>query len=256
MHSTYLDRIDRVDRSPSNRQALDLAELVGRFPSNARANMCSYAKVGQQQERRGRRVSDPHRSAQAGRRRIHAVSGHSRADLIFEIGSNVYRVQVKWGRLSDANDCVIVHTGGYRLSTQGAVRTTYSADEIDLFAVYAGEIDRSFLLPPEVFAGRHAVQLRLTPPRNNQLACINLADEFASEGAIAQLGERRRGTAEVTGSIPVSSTSSTSLEPTPISVGSNPFRDRLGYWMDIVAAGQEVIVTRHGRPRLRLTPAA
>ncbi|HWD69769.1 MAG TPA: type II toxin-antitoxin system prevent-host-death family antitoxin [Solirubrobacteraceae bacterium] len=41
-----------------------------------------------------------------------------------------------------------------------------------------------------------------------------------------------------------------------MTVGSNPFRDRLGYWMDIVAAGQEVIVTRHGRPRLRLTPAA
>jgi prevent-host-death family protein len=45
------------------------------------------------------------------------------------------------------------------------------------------------------------------------------------------------------------------LEPAPISVGSNPFRDRLGYWMDIVAGGQEVIVTRHGRPRLRLTSA-
>jgi prevent-host-death family protein len=26
--------------------------------------------------------------------------------------------------------------------------------------------------------------------------------------------------------------------------------------MDVVAAGQEVIVTRHGRPRLRLTPAS
>jgi prevent-host-death family protein len=46
------------------------------------------------------------------------------------------------------------------------------------------------------------------------------------------------------------------LEPAVTTVGSNPFRDRLGYWMDVVAAGQEVIVTRHGRPRLRLTPAA
>jgi prevent-host-death family protein len=40
-----------------------------------------------------------------------------------------------------------------------------------------------------------------------------------------------------------------------LTVGSNPFRDRLGYWMDVVAAGQEVIVTRRGRPRLRLLPA-
>jgi antitoxin (DNA-binding transcriptional repressor) of toxin-antitoxin stability system len=45
------------------------------------------------------------------------------------------------------------------------------------------------------------------------------------------------------------------LEPAVTTVGSNPFRDRLGYWMDVVAAGREVIVTRHGRPRLRLTAA-
>ena len=38
-------------------------------------------------------------------------------------------------------------------------------------------------------------------------------------------------------------------------VGSNPFRDRLGYWMDVVADGQEVVVTRHGKPRLRLLAA-
>jgi prevent-host-death family protein len=148
-----------------------------------------------------------------------------------------------------------VHTGGFRLFSHGAVRTTYSEQEIDLFAVYCGELDRSFLLPPEVFADRHAVQLRLTPPRNNQRACINLADEYDFAGAVAQLGERRRGTAEARGSSPLSSTSSSSPEPAPISVGSNPFRDRLGYWMDIVAAGQEVIVTRRGRPRLRLTSA-
>jgi len=40
-----------------------------------------------------------------------------------------------------------------------------------------------------------------------------------------------------------------------LTVGSNPFRDHLGEWMDVVAAGQEVIVTRHGKPRLRLLPA-
>jgi prevent-host-death family protein len=38
-------------------------------------------------------------------------------------------------------------------------------------------------------------------------------------------------------------------------LGSNPFRDKLGYWMDRVAAGDEVILTRHGKPRIRLSPA-
>jgi prevent-host-death family protein len=40
-----------------------------------------------------------------------------------------------------------------------------------------------------------------------------------------------------------------------LTVGSNPLRNHLGYWMDVVAEGQEVVVTRHGRPRLRLLSA-
>jgi prevent-host-death family protein len=184
------------------------------------------------------------------------LNDHSRADLMFEVGPGLYRVQVKWGRLSPDSACVIVHTGGFRLSSQGPVRSTYSEDEIDLFAVYAGELDRSFLLPPAVFANRHAVQLRLTPPRNNQRACINLADDFVFEGAIAQLEERLRGTQEVGGSSPPSSISSSAPEPAPpLTVGSNPFRNHFGYWIDVVAAGQDVVVTRRGKPRLRLTPA-
>jgi prevent-host-death family protein len=38
-------------------------------------------------------------------------------------------------------------------------------------------------------------------------------------------------------------------------VGSSPFRDRLGYWMDRVAAGEEILITRRGKPRMRLLPA-
>jgi hypothetical protein len=92
-----------------------------------------------------------------------------------------------------------------------------------------------------------------TPPRNNQRACINLAEEFAFEGAVAQLGEHSAGSRKVRGSIPLSSTSSPpDPELTPTTVGSDPFRDRLGYWMDRVAAGDEVVVTRNGKPRLRL----
>jgi prevent-host-death family protein len=60
------------------------------------------------------------------------------------------------------------------------------------------------------------------------------------------------GSHEVAGSSPASSTPSSQQEPAAIIVGSNPFRHRLGYRMDRVAAGEEVIVTRHGRPRLRL----
>lgn len=43
-------------------------------------------------------------------------------------------------------------------------------------------------------------------PRNNQRACINLADEYDFIGAVAQLGERVAGSHEVRGSSPLSST--------------------------------------------------
>jgi antitoxin (DNA-binding transcriptional repressor) of toxin-antitoxin stability system len=38
-------------------------------------------------------------------------------------------------------------------------------------------------------------------------------------------------------------------------VGSNPFRDRLGYWMERAAGGEEILVTFRGKPRIRLAPA-
>jgi prevent-host-death family protein len=41
-----------------------------------------------------------------------------------------------------------------------------------------------------------------------------------------------------------------------VTVGVNAFRDGLGSWMDRVAAGEEVVLTRHGRPKIRLLPAA
>jgi len=41
----------------------------------------------------------------------------------------------------------------------------------------------------------------------------------------------------------------------PITVGANPFRDRFGYWMERAADGEEVLITRRGKPLVRLGPA-
>ena len=71
-------------------------------------------------------------------------------------------------------------------------------------------------------------------------------------GHVAQLG---RAPAWHAGGQGFESPQLHSPERAPITVGSNPFRDRLGYWMDRVAAGDAVIITRHGKPRIRLSPA-
>ena len=179
------------------------------------------------------------------------LSDHGRSDLVLEIGGRLWRVQCKWGRLGPGGDVVIVRVGGSWLSPSGYVLSTYTENEVDLFGIYCADLDRSFLMPIDLVAGKHEIRLRLTPARNGQQACTTLADAFAFDGAVAQLGERDTGSVEVRGSSPLSSTSPEG----PTVVGSNLFRDQLGHWMDRVAAGEEVVITRHGRPRIRLSPA-
>ncbi len=183
------------------------------------------------------------------------VSGHSRADLIFVIGPSLYRVQVKWGRLSKAGDVVIVHVGGSYLTPDGYVHTSYAEHEVDLLAVYCAELRRSFLIPVSMFGGMKGIHLRLTPARNNQRSCTNLADDFEFRGAIAQLVERLNGIQEVDGSSPSSSTSLASAEASVTLIAADQLRDTLGQVIDQVAAGEEIVVTRRGQPRIRLLPA-
>lgn len=132
------------------------------------------------------------------------VTEGGRADLVFDYGDRLERIQCKWGHLKDgvvvvgARTCRFTPTGGY-------VRTTYSPDEVDAIAVYCGDLNRCFYLPITMVAGRSYIHLRLRPAKNNQRSGVTMADEYQF-GAIAQLGERVTGSHEVAGSSPASST--------------------------------------------------
>ena len=138
-------------------------------------------------------------------------------------------------------------------SPGGYVRTHYSSDEIDLVAAYCHELDRSYLLPFELVAGQTGTHLRLTPPRNAQRASLNWASDFELSGAIAQLGERSDGIRKVVGSSPTSSTDSDSSSGQ--CVGAHQFRNHFGWYMERTVAGEEFLVTRRGKPCVRLVPA-
>jgi hypothetical protein len=101
--------------------------------------------------------------------------GH-RYDLVFDIGSHLVRVQCKWA--VRRGEVVVVSCRSARRNREGFLRRPYSRDEIDLIAAYCAALDRSFVLPPHLFAGRPAVQLRLSPAKNNQLVGINWASEY------------------------------------------------------------------------------
>jgi hypothetical protein len=183
---------------------------------------------------------------------LRPVSEHGRSDLALDIGGKLWRVQCKWGRLAAQRDVVIARVGTCRSTPRGYVRTTYSPEEVDLLAVYCGELDRCFLLPVNVVAGLTQIHLRLGPARNGQQACTTLAADFDFDGAVAQLARASGWQPEGRG---FESPQLHSTPTKPLTIGSNPFRDRLGYWMDRVAAGEHVVITRHGKARIRLLPA-
>jgi hypothetical protein len=93
-----------------------------------------------------------------------------------------------------------------------SIRRRYSANDVDAIAAYCPEIAQCYFLPIDHFADRTFIMLRLAPTRNNQRRGINWAEEYEfgatlgrHHGAVAQLGERRAGSAKATGSSPVGS---------------------------------------------------
>src|SRR5579884_1608974 len=131
-----------------------------------------------------------------------------RCDFIFDLRPRLLRVQCKWaGRHGDS---IVIPLFSARRAAEGLRRLRYLEDEVDAFAAYCPELERCYFLDfePQTF-----VHLRLAPTRNNQAKRIRWARdyEFAARlqpilGAVAQLGERRHGMAEVRGSIPLGST--------------------------------------------------
>jgi hypothetical protein len=176
----------------------------------------------------------------------------ARYDLIFDLGSRLLRIQCKWAVRKDSVVSIPVR-GNWFSPGRGYVRSSYGADEIDAIAAYCMDLNRSYLLPVDQFAEQGMVHLRLHATRNGQIAAINFASNFEL-GAVAQLGERLAGSEEARGSSPLSSTP-TRTSPCGMEVGAHEFRNRFGWYMERAAAGEEFLVTRRGKPYVRLSAA-
>jgi PD-(D/E)XK endonuclease len=108
-----------------------------------------------------------------------------RYDLIFDLRPRLLRVQCKWaGRLDDV---VIVRCRSCRRTRAGLLHRGYTHEEVDAIAAYSLELDSCYLVPLDDFEGRTALQLRLSPARNNQRLGVNWADDFAFEARLRAL---------------------------------------------------------------------
>ena len=138
------------------------------------------------------------------------VGEGGRYDMLFDVGARFIRVQCKWAPLH--GDVIVIRCYSSRRNCDGLVRRKYVPGEIDAFAAYCDDLRTCYFLPYELFSGHAQILLRTRPTRNNQQLGINWAKDFElaatlspDRGAVAQLGERRRGTPKATGSSPVGS---------------------------------------------------
>jgi prevent-host-death family protein len=177
---------------------------------------------------------------------------HTRYDLIFGITGRLLRVQCKWAPLR--KDVIVVKLMSSRYTSQGEqVRMPYTADEVDAIAVYCEALDTSYLLPIERVDGMRALNLRVSKARNGQRASINWAADYEFAGAVAQLGRACGWQPQGRG---FESHQLHSFNGQSVSVGANPFRQHFGWYMQRAAAGERFLVTRRGKPYVRLIPAS
>jgi prevent-host-death family protein len=178
---------------------------------------------------------------------------HTRYDLIFDLRPKLLRVQCKWAPLK--GDIVPVNLMSSRYRSSGEqIRTVYSADGVDVVAAYCEELDRCYVLPIGLVAGMRAIQLRLRAPKNGQKAALNWASDLELSGAVAQLGRAPRWHRGGRGF------ESHQLHSPPAKngveqVGAHEFRNHFGWYMERTVAGEEFLVTRRGKPCVRLVPA-
>ena len=128
----------------------------------------------------------------------------SKVDMVLiDPSGKAVRAQVKWGNSSC--DFIDVQVSTSRLvSSGGYVRSGYDSRAIDTIAVWCDPLGCAYLIPIEEILGIGRLRLRLQPARNKQSLGVRYASDYFL-GAVAQLGERRAGSAEVRGSSPLSS---------------------------------------------------
>jgi hypothetical protein len=101
----------------------------------------------------------------------------TRYDLIIDDFRSLKRVQVKYadGTPTNAEGSVVV---GLTYLTRTKKLYTYLENEVDGLIVYIPRTNKLCYLPPEIFAGKKAISIRLKKSKNNQTKGIIFAENY------------------------------------------------------------------------------
>jgi prevent-host-death family protein len=181
---------------------------------------------------------------------------HTRYDLIFDLRPRLMRVQCKWA--PRRGDVITVNLMSSRCTSEGTqIRVPYTADEVDAIAVYCEDLDKSYLLPMSLSGGMRGLHLRIAPTKNRQRASLHWARDYELPGAVAQLGRACGWQPQGRGfeSHQLHSRSTAEGEQGEQVIGAHVFREHFGWYAERAAAGEEFLITRRGKPYVRLIPA-
>ena len=191
------------------------------------------------------------------------LTEHERYDLAIEIDARLLRVQCKWACHKD--EVVQIHVARSRTNRRGNIKRTYREGEVDLLGAYCADLDRCYLLPAAMVTGRHMIHLRTSVPRNNQRAAINFAADYEL-GAVAQRKSDALAARRSRVRIPPAPSPTEALglrfpeqdgfPDLKATVGMDEFYAKLAQYVRRAETGEEVLVTRWGKPVARLGPAA
>lgn len=104
-------------------------------------------------------------------------SAETQHDLLAYFGNDYQKVQVKHARYREDEGVVDIHTTSWgSAGSEYEDRRDYTADEVDYFAGYCSELDRSFLVPFED-AGKTSIWIRVDDAKNDD-SRINWAADY------------------------------------------------------------------------------
>lgn len=89
-----------------------------------------------------------------------------RYDLVLDDGQKLYRCQVKYAESFQSKNANVISVDLRRQCRNNGYYRLYTATEIDCVLVFAPKTQKIYWLPPEVFANKTHVNLRLTTTKH------------------------------------------------------------------------------------------